>query len=185
MQTIKGGWELFYGMSAGIGGVYIARWFWWRVNAWSEIAAWISSAVVYSALYLYNQHHPTELYTVYGWRLITVTAVSTVAWLTATLLTRPVDEEKLVQFYKKVKPGSPFWKPIARRVHGADVERLAWLDIIDWLLGIVVVYAFLFGIGKLVLTDYLEGTIYLAVGFLAATVIYWHFTKKGWGTESP
>ncbi|RMF64311.1 MAG: sodium:proline symporter, partial [Calditrichaeota bacterium] len=64
MQTIKGGWELFYGMSAGIGGVYIARWFWWRVNAWSEIAAWVSSAVVYSALYLYNQHHPTELYTV-------------------------------------------------------------------------------------------------------------------------
>jgi Na+/proline symporter len=54
MQSIRGAWELFFGMTVGIGGVYVARWWWWRVNAWSEIAAWVSTAVVYVGLYIVN-----------------------------------------------------------------------------------------------------------------------------------
>ena len=172
MQTIKGGWELFYGMSAGIGGVYIARWFWWRVNAWSEIVAWLSSALVYSVLYFIHKSNPTEFYSVYGWRLIIVTGFSTVCWLTATLLTRPVDENTLIAFYKKVKPGSPFWQPIAAKAQEVTVARLGWNDILAWLAGIVFVYAFLFGIGKLILEFYLEAVIYLVVGLVAGIFGY-------------
>ncbi|MFQ5651057.1 MAG: sodium:solute symporter family protein [bacterium] len=172
METIKGGWELFYGMSAGIGGVYIARWFWWRVNAWSEIAAWLSSALVYSTLYFINRISPTELYSVYGWRLMLVTGFATVCWLTATLLTSPVSEEKLVAFYKKVKPGSPFWKPIAAKAADLRVDRLGWYDLLAWLAGIVAVYAFLFSFGKLLLGFYLAGIIYLLVGMVAGVFMY-------------
>jgi Na+/proline symporter len=182
MQTIKGGWELLYGMSAGIGGVYIARWFWWRVNAWSEITAWLSSAFIYSVLYFIHKNNPTEFYSVYGWRLMIVAGFSTLCWLTVTFLTSPVSEEKLIAFYKRVRPGSPFWKPIAEKVDGLTIEKMRWSDIMDWVAGIVLIYAILFGIGKIVLASYLIGFIYLSVGFFAGMLIYQHYTKKGWET---
>ncbi|MFQ6112963.1 MAG: sodium:solute symporter family protein [bacterium] len=180
MQTIKGAWELFYGMSAGIGGVYIARWFWWRVNAWSEITAWLASAFIYSLLYFIHKFSPTDFYAIYGWRLIIVTGFSTMCWLAATFLTRPVSEEKLIDFYKKVKPGSPFWKPIAQKVGSLNVEKMGWSDILMWLVGIVLVYSFLFGIGKLVLGSFLTGFIYMFIAITAGMLIYQHFSKKGW-----
>jgi len=171
MQSIKSGWELFYGMSAGIGGVYIARWFWWRVNAWSEIVAWISAACTYSVLYFMNKHHPTELYSVYGIRLMLVTGISTICWLTATFLTAPVAESRLIDFYKRVKPGSPFWKPIAQKV-GQTGHAIGWHDLVAWLSGVVFIYAALFGIGKIVLGFYPEGLVYSLVGVAAAFVGY-------------
>ncbi len=167
MTSIKGGWELFYGMSAGIGGVYIARWFWWRVNAWSEISAWLSAALAYFTLYFIHQSQPTEFYSVYGWRLIIVTGFSTVCWLTATFLTAPVAEKKLITFYEKVKPGSPFWKPIAAKAKVGHVAMYGFKDLLSWLAGIIAVYAFLFGIGKIVLGFPGTGLIYLLVGGLA------------------
>lgn len=167
MESIKGGWQLFYGMSAGIGGVYIARWFWWRVNAWSEITAWVTAAIAYFTLYLIHQSQPTEFYSVYGWRLIIVTGFSTVCWLMATFLTAPVSEDKLLEFYRRAKPGSPFWKPIADKAKTPDVEHYKFVDILSWLSGIVSVYAFLFGIGKVVLGEPLLGSLYLTVGVLS------------------
>ncbi|MFQ5824133.1 MAG: sodium:solute symporter family protein [bacterium] len=182
MQTIKGAWELFYGMSAGIGGVYIARWFWWRVNAWSEITAWLASAFIYSLLYFIHKVTPTEFYAVYGWRLIIVTGFSTICWLAVTLLTKPVSEEILIDFYKKIKPGSPFWKPIAQKVEGINVEKIGWGDFLVWVAGIVLVYAFLFGIGKIILGSFSVGLVYFFVAFLTGFFIYQHLNKKGWKT---
>ncbi len=177
METIKGGWQLFYGMSAGIGGVYIARWFWWRVNAWSEISAWISAAAAYTVLYLVHLSSPTEYYSVYGWRIIIVTGVSTLCWLTVTMLTAPVAEDKLVAFYKKVRPGTPFWKPIADKAADAKVEKFGWNDILAWLAGIVAVYAILFCFGKFLLGFTFEGVIYLLVGTAAAFFFYRNLTR--------
>ncbi len=174
MESIKGGWELFYGMTAGIGGVYIARWFWWRVNAWSEIVAWVSAAIAYLVLYLLHQSTPTEYYSVYGWRIIIVTGFSTVCWVSATLLTAPVAEEKLVAFYEKVRPGSPFWKPIAAKSKVRNVQLYGLSDLISWLAGIVSVYAFLFGIGKAVLGFPGEGLVYLLVGLVCGA---WGFRQ--------
>ncbi|NIR52995.1 Na+:solute symporter [candidate division KSB1 bacterium] len=182
MQTIKGAWELFYGMSAGIGGVYIARWFWWRVNAWSEITAWLSSAIAYSVLYFINKFHPTEFYSVFGWRLIIVTGFSTACWLMATFLTRPVSEEKLIAFYQKVRPGSPFWKPIANKAKDVKIDKFGWGDILAWLSGILVVYSFLFGTGKIILGSFYTGLFYFIIGILAGYFIHRHFNKKGWET---
>ncbi len=177
MESIKGGWQLFYGMSAGIGGVYIARWFWWRVNAWSEITAWISAALAYFTLYLVHQNSPTELYSIYGWRLIIVTGFSTVCWLTATLLTAPVSDEKLVSFFKRVRPGSPFWKPVAAKAGDVNVERLRWYDVLAWLAGVVAVYSFLFSFGKLLLGFYVEGVIYLVIGALSGRFMFRSLTR--------
>jgi Na+/proline symporter len=164
MQSIRGAWELFFGMTVGIGGVYVMRWWWWRVNAWSEIAAWVSTAVVYVGLYVIDPD------LVFGWHLILTAAVSTVCWITVTLVTPPTDQAKLVAFYERVRPGSPWWKPVARQ-SAVAVDRMGWSDITDWLAGLVFIYAGLFGVGKLVLAEWAEGWLYLAAATVAGAVI--------------
>jgi hypothetical protein len=180
-QSVVGLWRMFYALTAGIGGVYIMRWFWWRVNAWSEIFAWTSSAFMYIIVdqVIKRVWWPDMEY---GWVLIFVGSFSTICWLLATFLTKPVDEERLLQFYKRVRPGSPWWKPVAEKAGLSNVEKLGWKDIGDWFAGIVLVYAMLFGIGKIVLGSYLAGIAYLLLAGVAGAVIFLHFNKKGWET---
>jgi Na+/proline symporter len=164
MQSIRGAWELFFGMTVGIGGVYIMRFWWWRVNAWSEIAAWISTAVVYVGLYVYDPE------IVFGWHLIITAGVSTVCWVVVTMITPPTDEEKLIVFYERVRPGTPWWKPVAARSEVA-VEQTGWSDVWGWLAGLVFIYSAMFGVGKVLLTEWAVGLVYIAVAVAAGIVV--------------
>ncbi len=165
MQSIRGAWELFFGMTVGIGGVYIMRFWWWRVNAWSEIAAWISTAVVYVGLYFHNPN------ITFGWHLIITAGVSTACWLLVAIITPPTDEEKLIAFYERVRPGTPWWKPIAERSSVA-VDQMGWSDITSWLAGLVFIYCAMFGVGKVVLAEWVPGLVYLTVAVGAGIVVY-------------
>jgi Na+/proline symporter len=165
MQSIRGAWELFFGMTVGIGGVYVARWWWWRVNAWSEIAAWVSTAVVYVGLYIVNPEIG------FGWHLIITAGASTVCWIVVALVTPPTDEAKLLAFYERVRPGTPWWGPIARR-SAVAVDRMGWSDVGDWIAGLVLIYAGLFGVGKLILEGPAVGLAYLAIAAVAGAYIY-------------
>jgi len=164
MQSIRGAWELFFGMTVGIGGVYVMRWWWWRVNAWSEIAAWISTAVVYLGLHFINPE------IVFGWHLIITAGASTVVWILVTFLTAPTDQEKLVAFYERVRPNSPWWKPVAHDSSVA-VPKTGWSDVTGWLAGLVFIYAGMFGVGKLILNGWVSGLPYLLAAAMAAVVI--------------
>ncbi|UCG86606.1 MAG: Na+:solute symporter [Gemmatimonadota bacterium] len=165
MQTIRGAWELFFGMTVGIGGVYVMRWWWWRVNAWCEIAAWISTAVVYLGLHFVNPSIG------FGWHLIATAGVSTVCWVVVALATPATDEKTLVTFYEKVRPTSPWWKPIAVKSR-VSVQRKGWSDVTDWIAGLVFIYAGLFGVGKLILEGWQPGLIYLGIAATAGVVVY-------------
>lgn len=165
MQTIRGAWELFFGMTVGIGGVFIMRWWWWRVNAWSEIAAWLATAVVYVGLHFLIPGIPFGLH-------LTVTALaSTAGWILVALLTPPTNEATLLAFYEKVRPAAPGWGPIARR-SSARWREEAWRDVVGWCAGLVAIYGGLFGVGKLVLGDWGSGTVYLVLATGAALVIW-------------
>jgi len=166
MQSIRGAWELFFGMTVGIGGVYVMRWWWWRVNAWSEIAAWVSTAVVYLGLHMANPGIG------FGWHLIVTAAASTVCWVTVALVTPPTDERVLVAFYERVRPHAPGWGPIARR-SGAGPARRGWWDVTGWLAGMVFIYTGMFGVGKLLLHGWWAGFPYLSVAAAAGGVIAW------------
>ncbi len=146
MSSVAGAWRLLFGLSAGVGGVYIGRWLWWRVNAWSEIAAWAASAVTY----LVSTQAAPEI--AFGSRLFVVAGVSTAVWVTVTLLTRPVADATLDDFYRQVQPGSPWWGPVARRVERSE-RWWSWRDVGAWWLGVAMVYASLVAIG----TALLEG----------------------------
>ena len=164
MQSIRGAWELFFGMTVGIGGVYVMRWWWWRVNAWSEIAAWVSTAVVYVGLHVWNPAIE------FGWHLIATALTSTVCWVVVALITPPTDERVLISFYERVRPHSPGWKPIAARSAVASAAT-GWSDVLGWLAGLVFIYAGMFGVGKLILVGWMTAVPYLVVATIAGVVI--------------
>jgi len=113
--------------------------------------------------------------------LITV-GITTVTWLAVTYLTAPESDATLANFYRRVRPAPAGWGPVARSARDVPVSHdLAW-NLVDWLCGCVLIYGALFGIGKIILSDYGEGVAFLAVAAVAATVIYWDLSRRGWSS---
>jgi len=171
LTTISGAWIFIINASAGLGLVLILRWFWWRINAWSEISAMIAPLVIYPiAVYGFGMESPMTLYPiVFG---------TTIIWLIITFLTKPVEEKKLVEFYRRTYPGGRGWKHIKKLVPGMSENISFGKLFVNWFMGIVLVYSFLFGIGKIIFADYMIGTLLLFVGFISAAVIYFNLNKK-------
>ncbi len=172
LSSVEKAWELLLAMGAGTGLVLILRWYWWRINAWSEISAMIASLVVSMLAFRFvaprfAENDPDATAAV---MLVTV-AVSTVVWVVVTFATAPEPPAVLDAFYRRVRPGGPGWAQISRRL-GFGREpipggALAWTN---WIAGIVAVYATLFGIGKLIFAETAMGIAMLAV---AAAAFYW------------
>jgi len=177
-STIKGAWEFILECSAGIGLVLILRWFWWRVNAWSEIAAIVTPFLILIIdTILYNKGL-TESKLLFPNSLYTIVGITTVVWLTVTFLTKPTDEEKLISFYKKVRPGGIGWKKYAEKMpDSVSDEKYPYL-FFAWLLGCVLVMTFLFGTGKLIFGEIGLGTILLLIS-IGSGYLIWHFMNKG------
>jgi SSS family solute:Na+ symporter len=174
LDTIAEAWGLLLSASAGLGLVLILRWYWWRVNAWSEMAATLAPIGLTVAALVLNvfgvqvpglqADFPLNLYSVVGF--------TTVVWLAATFLTRPTDAETLDAFYRTVHPGGPGWTPVAERhpdvTPDSGLGRLA----LDWLVGVVLVYSTLFGTGYLILGWTLWGAGCIAVALTAAAYLW-------------
>src|SRR5207249_8477439 len=106
LATISGAWAFIIEAGAGLGLVLILRWFWWRINAWSEIAAMVTPLLAYGYLRAATSvQFPETLYY--------IVAVTTVVWLAVTFATRPADEETLKRFFRRVHPGGPGWARVA------------------------------------------------------------------------
>jgi SSS family solute:Na+ symporter len=140
LESIRQAWEFVLESGAGIGLVLILRWYWWRINAWSEIAAMIGAAVGYTTLKLF-----TDL--VFPYTLLAVVAWTTVCWVTVTLLTPAEPDAHLVTFYRRTRPDGPGWTRIAALAGEPAPGRLRGL-LLDWAAGVVLVYAALFAIGN-------------------------------------
>ncbi len=165
LTRISGAWEFVINASAGMGAVLILRWFWWRINAWSEISAMIAPLLIYpAARYGFGIQPPLTLYpTVLG---------TTLVWLAVTFLTRPVPEGKLVDFYRRVHPGGVGWRRIAALAPEVRSDSGFGRLFLDWLLGIILVYSILFGVGDLLFGELLSGLAILVIATLAALWIW-------------
>lgn len=173
LTTVSGAWEFIINASAGIGAVLILRWFWWRINAWSEISAMIAPLIIYPvARYGFGMKSPITLYPiVFG---------TTIVWLIVTFLTKPTEKEVLLSFYRKVHPGGRGWKPIIRELPDVKSDSGFGKSFIDWICGVIMLYASLFGIGKLIFAEYFIGIVYISIAIICAAVIYFHLSKIGW-----
>jgi Na+/proline symporter len=181
MESITGAWQLLIVTGAGTGTVLILRWFWWRINAWSEVAAMAAAFVVSIFLQTavgWDSGDPIGFAKIMLWTVGLTTAV----WLITTYATAPEPQEKLVSFYRRVRPYRRFWQPVARLAPEVKAQRDGGYDFLDWIAGCVLIYGALFGIGKIVLKDFTLGFVFLALAFVAGVIIYRDLSRRGWQT---
>ena len=180
-DTIEGAWKFLIAISAGTGSVFLLRWFWWRINAWSEVSAMMSSFIVSMLLQFYfklDNDNPLQ----FAWIVLITVLCSTILWVLVTLLTAPEKEEVLVSFYRRVRPGASLWGPIVAKA--PDVPKRSDMagNLLDWFCGCILVYLTLFGVGKLILREWTVGFVFLALASIAGGVIYWDLSRRGWKT---
>lgn len=181
MDSISGAWKLLIMTGAGTGLVLLLRWYWWRINAWSEVSAMISAFVVSVGLQSaggLDSARPVDEAMI---MLITV-AVTTVVWLAVTFATSPESDETLVAFYRRTAPSVTGWRRIASLAPEIHPRQDGLSNLLDWVAGCVLIYGALFGVGKLLLGEPLLGAVLLAVAVLAGTIIYRDLSRRGWSS---
>jgi Na+/proline symporter len=174
MDSISGVWSFVIECGAGLGLVLILRWFWWRVNAISEIVATITPFAVFGILYFgkFDIAFPNTLYV--------IVPATTLAWLVTAFITKPTDENKLKEFYKKVHPGGIGWKKVSSQMPEVKPDTGYFMLFVDWACGIIFVYMFLFGVGKFIFGDYGMGFVFILIALAAAAVIFYDLSRRGW-----
>jgi len=181
MTSIADAWKFMIAIGAGTGLVYLLRWFWWRINAWSEvsamIAAFVTSLTVRYGFHL-HESEPREFALIV---LITV-AVTTVVWLAVTFMTKPEPKDILLSFYRRVRPSAALWGPIAKEATDVERRKDGLFNLMDWLCGVLMIYAFLFGAGKIIFGELGLGLAFLSAGVVFGGVIYADLSKRGWET---
>ena len=170
LGSIAGAWEFIIECGAGLGLVLLLRWYWWRVNAWSEIAATITPALVYTVIRILNASAETP-YLVFPESLFLIVATTTVVWIAVTFLTRPTDQTTLDAFYRRVRPAG-FWGVYAHRhpdivPSGGMLARFA-----GWLLGVLLIYSVLFLFGALFFGTRMEVMIWAILALISALLLW-------------
>ena len=167
MDSIAGAWKFLIALNAGIGLVQILRWYWWRINAWSEIAAMVTSAVVSTIVFTLPQTKDN-----FAYQMLIIVPISTLSWLIATLVTSPVSEERLIAFYQRIRPNGGWWGRIPSLANVQPIGESSMPALFNWVLGSAFVYCTLFGFGKLLLGFYGVGVLFLLIALITGGLIY-------------
>ena len=179
MDSIADAWRFIIAVGAGTGLVYLLRWFWWRINAWSEVSAMAAAFVTSLTLrfgFRLEESEPKE----FALTCLITMAVTTAVWLSVTFLTRPEPRAVLLSFYRRVRPDPALWGPIAREAVDVAPARDGLFNLKDWLCGVAMIYAFLFGAGQIIFGQTAAGLGLLAAGLAAGAVIYLDLSRRGW-----
>jgi solute:Na+ symporter, SSS family len=164
LKSVEQGWKLLIGLGAGTGLVFILRWYWWRINAWSEISAMAASFITSIALQAAHLESGDTSRPDYAIAMLITVGVTTAVWLAVTFITPPESPETLERFYRRVRPGGAGWRQIAGRLgFGNDRIPGGVLSWVNWAAGVVAVYSAVFSVGALVTGSPAEGWGYAAV----------------------
>jgi hypothetical protein len=146
LESARTSFELLLSIGAGSGLLYLLRWYWWRINAWSEIAAMVVSFVVSVGFFVAGKTGAAVNPNV---ALLVTVFVTTFSWITVTFVTSPENESTLIRFYKLVRPAGSLWGPIpAKAGVGSSPESIS-MQLLGWVLGCAFVYSTLFGAGSM------------------------------------
>jgi Na+/proline symporter len=174
LDTASTAFQLLLSIGAGTGLIYLLRWFWWRINAWSEIAAMVSSFAITLGLYV-ARGRGLELSDTAA--LLLSVGTTTVIWLAVTFLTPPTDRETLGRFYLKVRPAGPGWTAVRAECGGEPSPDSMTQSIIGSLAGCFAVYGALFGVGYL-LYGQLAAAAFCLVLVAGSSVVLWRVMAR-------
>ena len=193
LNNIKDAWFLLSAITSGIGLINILRWYWSRINAWSEISCF--TMILFNTVALRWFELKYNISIPFPYNLLIIAPTSVIFALLITIFTKPVDKEKLIEFCKKVQPGGPGWREIEDEIRKEDPTfksktPLTLKNFLNWVLATICVYCWLFGIGKLIVGDTLYpnalinnrlmGIILLIIGSIAAYIVAKSFNPKKW-----
>lgn len=194
-------------LGAGTGAIYILRWFWWRINAMTEIVAMVASLLIASyftfghdtLIYMMNGIDPEtinkitgfapdgtntkELFLIAGWKKIVAGAIlTTIVWVVAAFVTEPTDDETLRNFYKKIRPSGSGWDQVIQKAKadGVDIRKEKSqlpLELLCWVVGCVAVYAALFATGNWIYGNTSTASILTGISIVGAVFLF-----RAWGS---
>ena len=179
LASIKSGWEFVLEIGAGTGGVYLLRWYWWRINAWSEISAMATALAVTVALRMVAPFTGIGA-VVFAKTALTTTVLTTIVWVTVTLITSPEPQNVLVNFYRLVRPDVRGWQPVATQAPEIAATRDLGPNLLSWILGCAMVYLALFGTGWLILGPRALGAGSLVASGMCAYLLSLNVSRSGW-----
>jgi Na+/proline symporter len=176
MKSVYSAWLLASALMAGPALIVLLRWYWWRINAWSEIAALLSALVLALTLanssFLAGDDH-------YAFRLLLMIGVCTAVALAATFLTKPEPVEHLEKFFRRVRPGG-WWGPIAAKCPDVRRMKAGREEFLSWGLTVVSIYLALFGLGWIVMGRFAQGLLGFGLALILIRVILKRIDRMEW-----
>ena len=162
--------QILLQIGAGTGSIFLLRWFWWRVNAYSEITGMIISFLLAIYFQWFHEEITGQNLKPYIELLLSI-SITTISWILVTLITKPTDNDKLLSFYKKIKPYGIGWKSF-RLLNNISLSqkdsKSSMNDLLLLFLGILAVYFCLFGFGYILFDENLIGVFMLTISFISA-----------------
>jgi SSS family solute:Na+ symporter len=192
LESIRSGWQIVLQLGAGTGGVYLLRWYWWRINAWSEISAMAAALLatlafqsesLASALFHRAQFFSGSSTVVFAKTASMTTLATTIVWVAVTFITKPEPNDVLLAFYRKVRPNVAGWRPVAELAPETPETHDLVHNLWCWVVGCAMVYSSLFGVGKMLLHQSVVGSFLVAIALLSAWELS-HELSRGWRDSS-
>jgi Na+/proline symporter len=173
MDTAKDNFDIILQIGAGTGLLYLLRWFWWRINAWCEVVAMISSFGISLILLVMKKLAFLEFSTHHA--LLLTIGVTSLCWILTAFLSPPTDRRTLIEFYKKVRPPGPGWETIRKQAElpkqvAAASDNIP-LALLGWSAGCAVIWSSLFTVGNFLYGRIFQASLLLAMFVVSALVL--------------
>ncbi len=183
LQSAKQLFDIIIMFGAGTGLIFILRWFWWRINSWSEISAMIISGIVsllFSSETITNLFFGAEGYFPIWAKFPIIVLITTLSWLIITFITKPESDEVLENFYSKTEPGGPGWRKVVSSSNLKKLSNKTWnvpAGILAMLLGCVLIYCCLFATGYFIYGEYKLAIIISITAFISMILLIKQWKK--------
>jgi solute:Na+ symporter, SSS family len=179
LDSARQSFDLLLSVGAGTGLIYLLRWFWWRINAWSEIAAMVASFLIAAGFFVAGKMGVNIAPHI---SLVITVAATTLVWLIVTYLTAPTERATLLSFYQLVRPAGPGWRSIREESGAGSSPDSLPQSLLGWMLGCVFVYSALFGAGSFLYGKMAQGAVWLLL-FIVSGAWMTRLLARLWSKE--
>jgi hypothetical protein len=183
LDTARATFDIMLQVGAGTGLLYLVRWFWWRVNAWCEVVAMVSSFLISTIFFINTKTHWWTLST-HQQLLITV-AFTSVCWIATAYLAPATDRKTLIEFYRKTRPSGPGWEPIRREAGETNLPPADDIPraLLGWTAGCALIWSALFSLGNFLYGRYTPAIILLLIAIATALILV-RIVNRIWSAKS-